>query len=236
VRKIPEAGKGVTVWILDHEFIRALLSLCAPVSKEACMKNIPGLLLVACAVLICGCARSTDYFPLSSGAQWEYSVDYTGFFGNPQKGKIVTRIEGTEVINGKTYYKVATVSSGIPGGENRSKYYRRGDDGIYEFDGTNEHLFLPFPLEDGRTWTVNEGNKQWTFRVEGRETAHLITKKYDDCVKITFEMVQTTDTIFGAARDRMSGVTYRAQGIGEVKVIVNGQNGKAEVSLESYTQ
>jgi hypothetical protein len=199
------------------------------------MKSIASLLLIICLLMVCRCTRSTDYFPLSKGAQWEYSVDYAGFFGSPEKGKIVTRIEGTEVINGRTYYKMATVSSGIPGAENGSKYYRKDDDGIYQFDGTNEQLFLPLPLETGRTWTVNEGDKQWNFRVEGRETAHLISKKYNDCVKISFEMVQTTDSIFGPATDRMSGVTYRAQGVGEVKSILNGQNGKAEVSLESYT-
>jgi hypothetical protein len=191
------------------------------------------LLLAACVVLLFGCARSTEYFPLSPGAQWEYSVDYTGFFGSPEKGKLVTRIEGTEVINGKTYYKIATVSSGIPGATNGSRYYRKDTDGIYTLDGTNEQLFLPLPLEAGRSWTVNEGNREWTYRVDGIETAHLISKQYDDCVKISFEMVETTDTIFGT--QRVHGVTYRAQGIGEVKSIVNGENGKAEVSLESYT-
>jgi hypothetical protein len=201
------------------------------------MRHTAGLLfLVACVVLFLGCTRSTEYFPLSQGAQWEYSVDYLGFFGTPQKGKVVTRVDGTEVMNGKTYYKMVTVSSGIPGFENSSKYYRRDDEGIYEFDGTNEQLILPFPLEVGRTWTVNEGNQKWTYRVEGIETAHLISKKYDDCVKISFEMVQTTDTIFGAATDQLSGVTYRAQGVGEVKLIVTSQHGKAELSLDSYTQ
>jgi len=201
------------------------------------MRRTFGALIIVACLVVCGrCGRSTDYFPLSPSAQWEYSVDYTGFFGSPQKGKVVTRVEGTKVINGTTYYTVATVSSGIPGATNGSKYYRKDTSGIYEFDGTNEQLFLPSSLEVGRTWTVNEGNQQWTFRVEGIETAHLISKKYDDCVKISFEMVQTTDTIFGAATDRVSGVTYRAQGVGEVKLIVNSQHGKAELSLDSYTR
>lgn len=192
--------------------------------------------LVACVVLFCGCGGSREYFPLSPSAQWEYSVDYAGSFGIPQKGKVVTRVEGTEVINGKTYYKVATVSSGMPGAKDGSKYYRHDTSGIYEFDGTNEQLFLPSSLDVGRTWTVNEGNQAWTFRVEGIETAHLISKKYDDCVKISFEMVQTTDTMFGPATERLSGVTYRAPGVGEVKMSLRGQNGRAELSLDSYTQ
>lgn len=139
-------------------------------------RTLVPLVIVACLLLCGSCGGSTEYFPLSAGAEWEYSVDYVGFFGTPQKGKVATRIENTETINGKTYYKVVTVSSGIPGYENSSKCYRRDDDGIYEFDGTQDQLFLPLPLETGRTWTVNDGNQTWTFHVDGVETAHLISK------------------------------------------------------------
>lgn len=53
-------------------------------------------------------------------------------------------------------------------------------------------------------------------------------------MKISFEMVQTTDTIFGT--ERFTGVTYRARGVGEVKMNIQGQQGKAEFSLDSFTQ
>lgn len=102
-------------------------------------------------------ARSS-YFPLSDGAEWVYAAQYFAPAAGVQKGKVVVRVDGTEIINGKTYSRLVTLFSGIPGAMDQTDYYRTAKEGIYIVHGREknsaEQLYLPFPIEVGKSWTV----------------------------------------------------------------------------------
>lgn len=190
-------------------------------------------------------ARSS-YFPLSDGAEWVYAAQYFAPAAGVQKGKVVVRVDGTEIINGKTYSRLVTLFSGIPGAMDLTDYYRTDKEGIYIVHGREknsaEQLYLPFPIEVGKSWTVKGPDGLFRYQVEGMETAHLIEKKYERCFKITVEGTQQIENpdLFGPRETHLSGVTLRAPGIGEVKSNMKLSRGEMKASidlaLENYKQ
>src|SRR5262245_25315804 len=98
----------------------------------------------------CSGGPNKDYFPYHDGARWEYAVEAMVPFSGVQKGKVISRVDGEETINGKKYYKLVTVYSGIPGAEAEVLYLRKAKDGIYKIDGkykdNPEYLLVPLPL------------------------------------------------------------------------------------------
>lgn len=84
------------------------------------------------------CAEPKNYFPLGKGAQWNYTVKVTAK-GNTT-GKVIMRVEGTEIISGKTYVKIKTIYSNNLGQINYESYYRK--------EGKKDELFVYYI--DGR--------------------------------------------------------------------------------------
>jgi hypothetical protein len=188
--------------------------------KFALLGVISILLFVSCSE-----QQGESYFPESSkGSQWEYSIEYTTPFAGIQKGKVLTRVDEEVVIDGKSYFKYVTVFSGIPGAKSEINYYRRAKDGIYKTSDKDipEYLVTPFPLTVGKTWTVKDSNNEIEYRVDRIETAELFDKKFDNCLKITFEgTIKKTEGSLN-----IKGYIYKAEGIGDVKssTVIEGRN------------
>lgn len=158
-----------------------------------------------------------EYFPIADGSKWEYSIDYARSDIGVQKGKVVTRVDGQETIDDQIYFKLVTVSSGVPGAESTVEYYRNANDGLYQRSakGSSEILFLPAPLEIGKTWTIADPTGDIHYRIEAIETAELFDTKYESCFKISFDRIITNEK----GKAFIKGYEYRARGIGIVKSV-----------------
>ena len=179
-------------------------------------------------------APRSDYAPLSNKSRWTYSVEYRGPFGGVQTGKMVRRVDGKETIQGKTYYKIVTVFSGIPGIEPDVSYLRLSKDGTWKIMGKHkdkpECLVSAPSLDVGTTWTVTDPEgKRKEYRVVGKETAELFDRKYENCLKISFQ--GTTREIFAS---KMEGYEYLAPGIGCVKEVWSNGLVTIELTLDTY--
>lgn len=169
------------------------------------------------------------YFPLSDGARWEYSVEISLSSSDVKKGRAAMRIDGQEVIDGQRYYKYITNYFDLPGLQGDLSYYRKSMEGIFKIERTNknmpEFLITPFPIAPGRTWTVIKPEGETHYRVEAVETVELPNRKYENCLKISYEW----DTKQASERGYLKGISYRARGIGEIKSTA------AYTGKESYT-
>ena len=161
-----------------------------------------------------------DYHPLREGSKWEYDFELQMVDLIPlpvQKGAAIQRIEGTEKINGKEYFKSVTVTSGIPGMDAEVEYLRKDATGIYELSKKNinlgEQLVIPEPPEIGKEWTMQNKLGEFRCRIEGKEDVHLGEKVYRDCLKI--RRTSLKNGVNGTIDD------YFAPNIGQVKSIVN---------------
>ncbi len=202
------------------------------------MKNMRRTLWkVACLLCILGlesCSRQAgpQYFPISDGAQCDYSVEYMAPLLGVQKGRLRRRVDGLEKIRGSEYFKLVEVFSGIPGVEPGINYLRKTDRGIYQVSGkhrdTPEFLWVPFPLTVGSKWLVNAPEGQSECRVESEETAELWGRRYDHALKMT-------------CRGQYGGVAfeesqYIAKGVGMVKDVLRVSGVTMEFSLEGYSK
>lgn len=191
--------------------------------------------LLTLAVLIlslaaCSKQPGENYFPMSDGSRWEFSIQDSRNVPGAEKRKVVVRIDGDEEIQGKKYHKEVTVFSGIPGAEASISYCRIAKGGIYEISGKHkelpEFLYIPFPLEVGRSWTVQEPEATTSYRVEGKETVELFDRKYDDCLKISFSVE--------AKSGAYDGVSYYASDVGCVRNVVKNRGLTTEFVLDKY--
>jgi hypothetical protein len=180
------------------------------------MKKLMLIISMLIIILISGTSCSNfsestkDYFPLSTGMKREYDMVYSNPFKS-DKGKILMKIENTETINDKNYYKMTYVYSGLPGLESETYYIRVAEDGYYAMKKTNntlsqEYLHIKLPLEVGISWQSFSPNGEIEYTVQGIETLELINKKYEDCLKVMFEI-----------KGEGHGYVYFSKGIGIIK-------------------
>jgi len=170
------------------------------------------------------------YFPkASNGTQWEYLLKYTTP-GGVYKGRMIIRINGEETINGKTYYKQVTLTSGIPGEKPHISFNRRTKEGIYKIDENNnarpEYLVTPFPIKVGTTWTARTSDGQTRYQAEKIETVELDNRQYKNCLKMSFQADKKMQ--------HFDGFSYLAPGVGEVYTILNFGEVKVEYALDKY--
>jgi len=141
---------------------------------------IPLLAVASVAACSQGGSFAPDYTPLGDGYRWEYAVSYVALFIGKSEGKAVARIEGSETIDGKSYFKAILVYSGIPGAEPETIFMRKGSDGLYQVNGKHtaagEYLALPLPLEVGKSWTIETPFSSMKCNIDAKESALLFEK------------------------------------------------------------
>jgi hypothetical protein len=178
--------------------------------------------VLSLALLLTGCSKqdSETYFPLSDGAYWEYSMEVYITGGSFISGKMKTRVDGEERINGEQYIKVVKVTSGIPDSEPEINYYRTTNDGIYFISKKHinhpEQLYLPASLDVGSSWSVQTPDSDIRYTIEAIEDAELFDRKYENSLRIVFEGTEDTEDL-GAVI--IKGVSYYAPSVGVVKTI-----------------
>ena len=192
------------------------------------MKN-SAFVLLAVSLVMAGCTKKEpDYYPLSEGMRWEYDCSFMNSLGITQQGKRISRIDGKESINDKTYWKGITVWSGLHGFEPQCEYYRKNENGIYSISGTHKNqpevLLMPLPLVIGKRWTTVVGDVSMDWVVESTETVELMNKKFERCYKISYKQNKTPN----------SGTYWLAPNIGEVKTHAHWANGdyRSELSIK----
>ena len=170
---------------------------------------------ISLTLLISGCApqEGEEYFPPErDGDHQEYSLEYLAPFAGLQKGRMATRIDGTETINGKEYFKQVQVISGIPGFPPSFTYIRRDKKGIHAIDGDDntktEYTEIPFPLKAGSSWTARTPDGDRHSKAEGIETLQLFDRKYERCLKVSYR------------EKNVEGYSYYCPGVGEIKGVM----------------
>jgi hypothetical protein len=176
------------------------------------------------AIAISGCSKpkeEDEYFPPPrDGSKKEYTFEMSDihFPGVIQKGRIASKYDGTETINGKIYFKEVIAYSGIPGMPAQIHYIKRDKDGMHAIDGDDntktEYLVTPFPVKVGNSWTVKTTKGETHYKADVIETLQLFDRKYDRCLKISWE------------NSDGHGYVYRAPRIGQVKAVYGYENGK----------
>jgi len=185
--------------------------------------------------VVAGCSKPTasEYFPKpKNGATWEYKLQFMSavYGGGVQSGKTVIRFDGTETIRNQQYLRRVSVTTGIPGSNPKTRYYRYAPDGIYVVDPSDkdlrEYLYIPLPIDVGRSWTTGAGSSHFSYHAESVETLELIDKKYESCLKITYK---------GRREDgEYEGTMWFAKGIGNVKEVTRFSAGILEMILEKH--
>ena len=127
--------------------------------------------------VVAGCSKPTasEYFPKpKNGATWEYKLQFMSavYGGGVQSGKTVIRFDGTETIRNQQYLRRVSVTTGIPGSNPKTRYYRYAPDGIYVVDPSDkdlrEYLYIPLPIDVGRSWTTGAGSSHFSITYKGR--------------------------------------------------------------------
>ena len=198
------------------------------------------LCLVTLLMIGCSGQDGKTYFPLRETSTWEYTTEYlisAGWRGShASTGRTVVRIDGMETINGKKYYKVVSVTTGIPGVEPEINYYRKTSDGIYivsqRYRDLPEQLYFPASIEIGTTWNVQNPESDFRYLIKDIADAELIDQKYANCLKI--ELNGTVyDEELGSMR--VNGVSYYAPSVGLVKTDMEGQaQGGIKIVMSTY--
>jgi hypothetical protein len=201
-----------------------------------------GLLVFSCFLCSGGTAiwyfaiRNTqpDYYPLKEGSKWEYDseIPIDEGFGRGIKAKkvtSVTRIEGTEIINGKSYFKAVYI---IPGAST-TNYFRKDHRGVHCVNKTHielgEVLVMPEPPNIKEKWTEMDQRSS----LEGEEDVHLLDQTYKQCLKVR-------STVLGKDGFRATVDKYYAPNVGLVQEITILYQGNIQTSctvqtLKKYT-
>jgi hypothetical protein len=196
-----------------------------PIARIAILTVISAVFLLACAK-----PQGEEYFPLSEGARWQYAVQASVPFVGVKNGKVTSHVEEKKRVNGKQYYKVLTVLSGIPGPPVQVNFYRKTNDGVFKVDGGGksdaEYLETPFPLAVGTTWTVQRPDRFLRYQVEGIKTVEVFGQAYKDCLKISYQgHIQAIPS---------EGYFYRARKIGTIKEVRKVKRSTMNILLERY--
>ncbi len=180
------------------------------------------------------CAQSSgkNYYPLSDGARWEYLGRFSSSHGGEYTVRLISKVDGETIINGKRYFKLITTAdfSSVPtiGRQIEDvRYYRFSDDGVYVRPGNDpdkpDLLEMPLPVPLGVKWLSGTTEVQ----AERASMMQIGGRHYSDCLKITFRQADGFHTT----------TNYYAPGVGIVKTVyVNTTEPKSEMelTLEKY--
>lgn len=172
-------------------------------------------------------ASGADYFHiLAKGEKREYVVRLPS-----GTGKMMMRGDGDEVIKGRTYAKVVTVFSGVPGAESQAEYFRTDSEGVHALNGKSkdgpEYLDTPLPLQVGTSWVTKSPGGTKRSKVESFESVELYDRKYENCVKVSARSNRPDGTAF----TEVGEVSYYASGVGLVKSTMRVMGAPIEFEL-----
>jgi len=191
------------------------------------------LVLLLPLAVACAEPQGAAYFPkLHRGAQLEYNIEYITPLGGVQRGTMVSRTEGDTTIDGRGYERTVTVISGIPGMSPQFiGYTRRTREGLYEIDTTaapgTEVLVTPFPVVVGSTWSARVGASLTNSRVEAIERMALVSRTYDDCLKVSSTQISNGVT--------STGTSWYARGVGLLKYVGESRGLRMQLTLAEPT-
>jgi hypothetical protein len=184
----------------------------------------PMALALSVTVVLTGCAPSTgaEYFPQARiGSHFEYSVEYSAPGAGVHNARMVSSVVGKETIQGREYYKIVSVFSGLPGVDEQIQYLRWTPEGVYAIDGTSkdkpEYLDTPLPIAAGSSWLSQGPNTRTRYKAVGTESVAIVDRTYKKCLKVSF-----TQDVAGGNNE---GTAYSAPNVGMVKLILHTDNG-----------
>ena len=191
------------------------------------MLGYGGIVLLYAVLISCGTSSSGGYAPEArTGERHEFSLEFAGPFGGIGKGEIVERVEESETINGKSYHKVVSTVSGIPGLDEQVEYQRWATDGVYAISGSDttktEYLATAYPLAIGKEWTSKKPNESTHYKVVGSETVEAANETFKDCLKIEYQ------------GDKSKGTQYLAPNLGLVKEVATASGVPMTIVLTKY--
>ena len=197
-------------------FLIPALCLCLPASAQAATGD-------------------QGYFPVADHARWTYSIEIAMPDGL-HKGERVRQTNGRERIGGKEYYKITTVTSGIPGVQTENEHMREDPSGAYELDDekSGEFSVAPLSLTAGAAWDLKSSRINAKCKVEGFEPAEVAGRKLDHCatIKCTGE-IKAPDGTMG-----LESTSLRCPGVGLVKEDLvfkaGAQKAKTTLVLKSF--
>ncbi len=182
---------------------KAFLSIIK--EKGGVMKKLA--LLATFIIFVIGCGGAGDnYFPLTVGYEWDYQwiIDTTiADTTYADTGAVVTwSITAEDTLNDGTPVFELTMGT-IP------FYIEETEDYIIQYTdkaGSNPDTVLAIPLEDGKTWNVDDNT---TAEVVNKESVTVTAGTYDDCWKVMFIRtgVTSVDTYYN----------YYAPDVGHIK-------------------
>jgi hypothetical protein len=176
--------------------------------------------------LPCGCSKPAEpgYFPEDHyGLRLEYALMSSGQLSGVGRGRLVFRVDGQKVINGKTYFKEVVEISGIPGASSVTQYRRWDPQGIHTIEGSDEtlteYLETPFPVNVGDSWTAKRPKGEVQYHADKIEPVQLPDRRLVRCLKLSYQ-------------DRAgTGCSYYAPGIGQVAGVIQRPGVRVEFVL-----
>lgn len=178
-------------------------------------------------------AEGADYYPLEKGTIWvhESRSVYSGPKESERKviARVVTEVEGTETLGGKTYLRLLRRYEGMPGVSRIVVYRRVADDGVYiarkANDGLKEALELGLPPAIGRSWDYDDGVAS---KRSITDVTSVVTPagSFERCLKVV------RDFLTESRRKNYSQEAYFCDGIGPVKSLLMQQTAAGTVVTE----
>jgi len=188
------------------------------------------------AATVAASSEAADYYPLAKGTIWVH--ESRSVYSGPKEAKdaerkviarVVTEVEGTEIIDGKTYLRLLRRYEGMPGVSRIVVYRRIADDGVYiarkANDGLKEALELGLPPAIGRSWDYDDGVAS---KRSITDVTAVVTPagKFERCLKVV------RDFLTEARRRNYSQEAYFCEGIGPVKSLLMQQTAAGTVVTE----
>jgi hypothetical protein len=177
------------------------------------------ILAILFSIFVVGCGDvGTNYFPLSVGNIWTYTITTTHIDStiNPESTwtstdtQVVEITAETELDDGTDVFKIVTTTSTYI----ETLYYQETGDYIgYYYDKSQEGYYynvLDLPIEEGKTWTAYTSpfRMMITALVLGKDAVQVPAGNYDDCWEIRYTPHPgSSDTTFA----------YYAENIGKIK-------------------
>lgn len=178
-------------------------------------------------------ADGADYYPLEKGTIWVH--ESRSVYSGPKEAerkviaRVVTEVEGTEIVAGKTYLRLLRRYEGMPGVSRIVVYRRIAEDGVYiarkANDGLKEALELALPAAIGKSWDYDDGVASKR-KIDDVTSVVTPAGRFERCLKVS------RDFLTEVRRKNYSQEAYFCDGIGPVKSLLMQQTSAGTVVTE----